>query len=65
MSSIVGRWGTAQLTLMEELQHDLGARDHAPERRPPARPAGSRARRPAAPGWLLRLVAGIGAAAAR
>ena len=64
MSSIVGRWATAQLTLMEELQHDLGTRDHEPEGRPAARPAGSRALS-AALGWLLRLVAGRDAAAAR
>ena len=64
MSSIVGRWATAQLTLMEELQHDLGARDHEPARRPPTRPAGSRARH-AALGRLLRAWAGRGAAAAR
>ena len=64
MSSIVGRWASAQLTHMEELQHDLAARDHEPARRPPARRAGSRAR-PAALGWMLRVVAGRGAAAAR
>ena len=64
MSSIVGRWASAQLALMEELQHDLGARDHEPARRPPARPAGSRVR-PAALGWLLRVLTGRGAAAAR
>ena len=50
MSSIVGRWASAQLGLMEELQHDLGARDHEPARWPPARPA----RRAAPLGWLLR-----------
>ena len=64
MSSIVGRWATAQLTLMEELQHDLGARDHQPARRPPARPAGARSR-PAALGWLVRVVTERGTAAAR
>lgn len=61
MSSIVGRWATAQLTLMEELQHDLGARDHEPARRPPARPV----RRRAPIGWLLRGLTDRGAAAAR
>jgi|GEM_PF-2181834 len=61
MSSIVGAWASAQLALMEELQHDLGARDHQPARRPPARPA----RRTAALTWLLRALAGRGAAAAR
>ena len=64
MSSIVGRWAGAQLTLMEELQHGLGLREHQPARRPPARLAGSRARS-AALGRLLRLVPGRGAAAAR
>lgn len=64
MSSIVGRWASAQLTLMEELQHDLGARADEPARRPPAGPASSRVRS-AARGWLLRVVAGRGAAAAR
>ena len=64
MSSIVGRWASAQLSLMEELQHDLGARDHQPARRPPARPAGSRVR-PTALTWLLRVLTGQKAAAAR
>ena len=61
MSSIVGRWATAQLTLMEELQHDLGTRDHEPARRPTARPV----RRRAPVGWLLRALTGRGAATAR
>ena len=52
MSSIVGRWASAQLGLMEELQHDLGVRDHEPAHWPPARPA----RRTAPFGLLLRRV---------
>jgi hypothetical protein len=61
MSSIVGRWASAQLGLMEELQHDLGVRDHEPARWPSGRPA----RRPAPWTWLLRVLTGRGAAAAR
>ena len=64
MSSIVGRWASAQLALMEELQHDLGARAHEPARRPPTRPAGARSR-PAALGWLFRVLTERGTATAR
>jgi hypothetical protein len=65
MSSIVGAWARAQLTLMEDLHHDLGARDHGPARRPLARPARRPARRAAALARLLRALTGRGAAAAR